>query len=119
VFDEINGSQKEQVDFDLVDDEEAPCDALRRMVIGDIRPQDPGNHKKPLQMIPLHPHNVLIKIIMKKMLNQMIKVKKRAMITGEMRMMGIKKKHHHIQECIKIFKEVTPSKTYLVISKKG
>jgi hypothetical protein len=31
-------------------------------------------------MILLHPHNVLIKIIMKKMLNQMIKTKKRAMI---------------------------------------
>jgi hypothetical protein len=29
VFDETNGSQKEQVDLDLVDDEEAPYDALR------------------------------------------------------------------------------------------
>jgi hypothetical protein len=28
VFDETNGSQEEQVDLDLVDDEEAPCDAL-------------------------------------------------------------------------------------------
>jgi hypothetical protein len=43
VFDETNGSQKEQVDLDLVDDEEAPCDAIQRMVIGDVRPQDPGN----------------------------------------------------------------------------
>jgi hypothetical protein len=41
-------------------------------------------------MILLHPHKVLIKIIMMKMLNQVIKVKKRAMIKGEMRMMGIK-----------------------------
>jgi hypothetical protein len=40
VFDETNGSQKEQVDLDLVDDEEAPCDALQRMAIGDVRPQD-------------------------------------------------------------------------------
>jgi hypothetical protein len=47
-------------------------------------------------MILLHPHKVLIKIIMKKMLNQMIKVKRRAMIKGGMRMMGIKEKHHHI-----------------------
>jgi alanine-alpha-ketoisovalerate/valine-pyruvate aminotransferase len=52
-------------------------------------------------------------------LNQMIKAKKRAMIKGEMRMMGIKEKHHHIQECVKIFKEITPPTTYLVISKKG
>jgi hypothetical protein len=43
VFDETNGSQKEQVDLDLVDDEEAPCDALQRMAIGDVRPQDPSN----------------------------------------------------------------------------
>jgi hypothetical protein len=36
----------------------------------------------------------------------------------DMRMMGIKEKHHHIQECIKMFKEITPSTTYLVISKR-
>jgi hypothetical protein len=70
-------------------------------------------------MILLHPHKVLIKITMKKMLNQIIKVKRRAMIKEEMRMMGIKEKHHHIQECVKMFKEITPSITYLVISKKG
>jgi hypothetical protein len=28
MFDETNDSQKEQVDLDLIDDEEAPCDAL-------------------------------------------------------------------------------------------
>jgi hypothetical protein len=38
IFDETNGSQKEQVDLNLVDDEEAPCDALQRMAIDDIRP---------------------------------------------------------------------------------
>jgi alanine-alpha-ketoisovalerate/valine-pyruvate aminotransferase len=70
-------------------------------------------------MILLYPHKVLIKIIMKKMMNQMIKVKRRVMIKGEMRMMGIKEKHHHIQECIKIFKEITLSTTYLVISERG
>jgi hypothetical protein len=36
VFGETNGSQKEQVDIDHVDDEEVPCDALQRMVIGDV-----------------------------------------------------------------------------------
>jgi hypothetical protein len=41
VFHETNGSQKEQVD--LVDDVEAPCDALQRMEIGDVRPQDPND----------------------------------------------------------------------------
>jgi hypothetical protein len=43
VFDETNGSQKEQVDLDLMDDEEAPCDSLQRMVISDVRPQDSSN----------------------------------------------------------------------------
>jgi hypothetical protein len=38
MFDETNDSQKEQVDLDLVDDEEAPCDALQRMTIVDIKP---------------------------------------------------------------------------------
>jgi hypothetical protein len=37
----------------------------------------------------------------------MIEAKRRAMIKGEMRMLGIKEKHHHIQECIKMFKEIT------------
>jgi alanine-alpha-ketoisovalerate/valine-pyruvate aminotransferase len=70
-------------------------------------------------MILLHPHKVFIKIIMKKMMNQMIKAKRIGMIKGEMRMMGIKEKHHHIQECVKMFKEISPSATYLVISKRG
>jgi hypothetical protein len=43
VFDETNGSQKEEVDLDLVDDEKAPCDALQKMAIDDVRPQDPSN----------------------------------------------------------------------------
>jgi hypothetical protein len=43
IFDETNSSQEEQVDLDLVDDEEAPCDALQRMTIGDVRSQDPSD----------------------------------------------------------------------------
>jgi hypothetical protein len=38
VFDETNGSQVEQVDLDELDDEEAPCIALRNMSIGDVCP---------------------------------------------------------------------------------
>jgi hypothetical protein len=40
VFDETNGSQVEQVDLDELDDEEAPCVALRNMSIGDVRPKE-------------------------------------------------------------------------------
>jgi hypothetical protein len=36
VFDETNGSQVEQVDLDELDDEEAPCVALRNMSVGDL-----------------------------------------------------------------------------------
>jgi type IV secretory pathway VirB10-like protein len=41
VFDEINGSQVEQVDLDELDDQEAPCIVLRNMSIRDVCPQVP------------------------------------------------------------------------------
>jgi hypothetical protein len=40
VFDETNDSQVEQYDLNGVDDEDAPCDALRTIVVGDVRPQE-------------------------------------------------------------------------------
>jgi hypothetical protein len=40
VFDETNGSQVEQVDLDELEDEEAPCVALRNMSIGDVCPKE-------------------------------------------------------------------------------
>jgi hypothetical protein len=40
VFDESNGSQVEQVDLDELDDEEAPCVALRNMSIRDVCPKE-------------------------------------------------------------------------------
>jgi hypothetical protein len=46
LFDETNGSQVEQVDLDMLDDEEAPSIALRNMSIGDVCPQEP---KEPSQ----------------------------------------------------------------------
>jgi hypothetical protein len=49
-------------------------------------------------MISLHPHKSLIKMNMKRKMNTMIKFKRRAVIKGEMRMMWIREKHHHIQE---------------------
>jgi hypothetical protein len=55
VFDETNGSQKEQVDLDLVDDEEAPCDALQKLAIGDVRPKEPSEqpeYKSPNDTTP-------------------------------------------------------------------
>jgi hypothetical protein len=40
VFDKTNGSQVDQVDLDQLDDEEAPCVALRNMSIGDVCPKE-------------------------------------------------------------------------------
>jgi hypothetical protein len=40
VFEETIGSQVEQVDLDELDDEEAPCVALRNMSIGDVCPKE-------------------------------------------------------------------------------
>jgi hypothetical protein len=40
VFDETNGSPREQVDLDDVDEEEIPTAAIRTMAIGDVRPQE-------------------------------------------------------------------------------
>jgi transposase InsO family protein len=44
VFDETNGSQVEQVDLDELDDEEAPCVALRNMSIRDVCPKESEEH---------------------------------------------------------------------------
>jgi hypothetical protein len=42
VFDVTNNSQVEQYDIDVVNDEEAPCEALQMMAIRDVRAQDPS-----------------------------------------------------------------------------
>jgi hypothetical protein len=52
-------------------------------------------------------------------MNTKIKFKRRAMIKEEMRMMGIREKDNHTQECIKLFNEITPWTIFLVISKMG
>jgi hypothetical protein len=59
-------------------------------------------------MTPLHPHKGLIKINMKVKMSTIIKSKKRAMIKGEMRIIGIMEKYQHIQEYATTFKETTP-----------
>jgi hypothetical protein len=54
-----------------------------------------------------------IKMNMKIKMNTMIKFKRRAIIEGEVRMIGIRKKaiqdlHHHIQACATPCKEIIP-----------
>jgi hypothetical protein len=52
VFDESNGSQVEQYDLDIVDDEQAPYEALKKMAIGDVRSQDPSESNTPNDTTP-------------------------------------------------------------------
>jgi hypothetical protein len=64
-----------------------------------------------------------IKKMNKKRLKMKIKfmIKRKALIKGEIRMMGIMKdqeQDHHTQECAKPFKEITPWTIFLVISRK-
>jgi hypothetical protein len=46
MFDETNGSQVEQVDLDELDDEDAPCIALRNMSIVDVCPKESEEPKQ-------------------------------------------------------------------------
>jgi hypothetical protein len=62
-------------------------------------------------MTQLHLNKGLIKINLKKKMRNTIKSKRRAMIKEEMKMVGIIEKHHHIQEYVTMFKEITPSTT--------
>jgi hypothetical protein len=53
LFDETNGSQVKQYYFDIVDDEQPPCEALQKMKIGDVRPQDLSESHSPNDTTPL------------------------------------------------------------------
>jgi len=56
VFDETNGSPREQVvDFDDVDEEEVPTAAIRNMAIGDVRPQEQDERDQPSSSTTLLP----------------------------------------------------------------
>jgi hypothetical protein len=47
VFDETNGSPREQVDLDDVDEDEVPTTTMRSMAIGDVRPQELQEQDQP------------------------------------------------------------------------
>jgi hypothetical protein len=80
VFDETNGSPREQVD--LVD---VPTDAIRTMAIGDVRPQEHKEQDQPSSSTKVHPQL--------KMMNRFLK--RRRVIKGEHKMSKLKKKKHH------------------------
>jgi hypothetical protein len=84
------------------------------MTIGDIRPQDPSD--QPLGQTPSDttpPTQGLDQDEHEGEDEHHDQVQERAMIKGEMRIIGIRKKatqeqNHHIQGCATTFKEITP-----------
>jgi hypothetical protein len=55
VFDETNGSPREHVDLDDIDEDEVPMAAIRTMVIGDVRPQEPQEQNQPSSSTVVQP----------------------------------------------------------------
>jgi hypothetical protein len=132
VFDETNGSKVEQVDLDELDDEGAPCVALRNMSLGDVCPKEfeepPQAQDQPSSSIQASPPTQDEEMAQEDE-NQdqddeppqvddidqggMKMIKTRKMIKK------FKVKDHHNQESTKQFKEITPSTPYLVTSQGG
>jgi hypothetical protein len=54
VFDETNGSPREQADLDDIN-EEVLMAAMCTMVIGDVRPQEPHEEDQPSSSTMVHP----------------------------------------------------------------
>jgi hypothetical protein len=54
VFDETNGSPREQVDLDDVDEDDVPMAAIRTMAIGDVRPQEQQEQDQPSSSMMVH-----------------------------------------------------------------
>jgi hypothetical protein len=102
VFDETNGSPREQVDLDDIDEDDVPTAAIRTMTIGDVRPQEQQEQDQPSSSTMVHPQL--------KMMNRFIK--KRRVIKGEHKKNKVWRKKHHWPLQLKSerqFKGITPS----------
>jgi hypothetical protein len=55
VFDETNGSPREQVDLDDIDEDEVPTATMRTMAIGDVRPQELQEQDQPSSSTLVYP----------------------------------------------------------------
>jgi hypothetical protein len=55
VFYDTNGSTREQVDLDDVDEDEVPTAAMRTMATGDVRPQEQQDQDQPSSSTLVHP----------------------------------------------------------------
>jgi hypothetical protein len=55
LFDETNGSPREQVDLDDIDEDDVPTAAICTMVIGDVWPQEQQEQDQPSSSTIVHP----------------------------------------------------------------
>jgi hypothetical protein len=55
VFDETNGSPREQVDLDDIDEDDVPTAAMPTMAIGEVRPQEQQEQDQPSSSTMVHP----------------------------------------------------------------
>jgi hypothetical protein len=55
VLDETNGSPREQVDLDDIDEDDVLTAAMRTMAIGDVRPQEQQEQDQPSSSTMVHP----------------------------------------------------------------
>jgi hypothetical protein len=55
VFDETNGSPREKVDLDDIDEDDVPTAAMHTMAIGDVRPQEQQEQDQPSSSTMVHP----------------------------------------------------------------
>jgi hypothetical protein len=55
VFDDTNGSPREQVDLDDIDEDDVPTAAIRTMAIGDVRPQEQQGQDQASSSTMVHP----------------------------------------------------------------
>jgi hypothetical protein len=85
VFDETNGSPREQVDHDDVDEDEVPMATMRIMEIGDVRPQEQQDQDQPSFSTLVHPPTQ----------DEEHVLKMKAWIKGEHMKNRIRKKKHH------------------------
>jgi hypothetical protein len=132
VFDETNDSQVEQVDLDELDDEEAPCVALRNMSIRDVCPkefEEPSQAQdQPSSSIQAYPPTQDEDMAQEEEDEDQDEEppQEEDIDKGEMKMIKTRKmikrfkiKYHRTQESTKQFKEITPSTPFLVTSTRG
>jgi hypothetical protein len=55
VFDETNGSPREQVDLDDIDEDDVPTAAMRTMAIGEVRPKEQQEQDQPSSSTMVYP----------------------------------------------------------------